>query len=122
MNRRASFGKRGVWLLGMCLTVALAGGGCQTNPYTGRSQLLMMPASKDMQLGFQAYQQVLTDPRIKKSTDPRETEPVKRVAARVIEAAKKSKYAEMANQFAWEVTVIKDDKTANAFALPGGKI
>jgi metalloendopeptidase OMA1, mitochondrial len=65
MNRRASFGKRGVWLLGMCLSVALAGGGCQTNPYTGRSQLLMMAASKDMQLGFQAYQQVLTDPKIK---------------------------------------------------------
>jgi len=28
----------------------------------------------------------------------------------------------MANQFQWEVTVIKDDKTANAFALPGGKM
>ena len=28
----------------------------------------------------------------------------------------------MANQFEWEVTVIKDDKTMNAFALPGGKI
>ncbi|MBI3357052.1 MAG: M48 family metallopeptidase, partial [Nitrospirae bacterium] len=25
-------------------------------------------------------------------------------------------------QFQWEVTVIKDDKTMNAFALPGGKI
>jgi predicted Zn-dependent protease len=44
------------------------------------------------------------------------------VAARIIEAAKRSKYAEMANQFQWEVTVIKDDKTMNAFALPGGKI
>jgi predicted Zn-dependent protease len=106
----------------MCLTVVLSGGGCQTNPYTGRSQLLMMPASQDMQLGLQAYQQVLNDPKIKKSTDPREIEPVQRVAARIIEAAKQSKYAEMAHQFVWEVTVIKDDKTANAFALPGGKI
>jgi predicted Zn-dependent protease len=47
---------------------------------------------------------------------------VKRVAARIVEAAKRSKYAEMARQFQWEVTVIKDDKTANAFALPGGKM
>ena len=39
--------------------------------------------------------------------------------ARIIEAAKRSKYGEMANQFQWEVTVIKDDKTMNAFALPG---
>ena len=44
------------------------------------------------------------------------------MAARIVEAAKRSKYAEMANQFQWEVTVIKDDKTANAFALPGGKM
>jgi predicted Zn-dependent protease len=122
MNRRDAFGNWGVWGLGMCLAVVLAGVGCQTNPYTGRSQLLMMPASQDIQLGLQAYQQVLADPKIKKSTDPRETEPVQRVAARVIEAAKKSKYADMAQQFAWEVTVIKDDKTVNAFALPGGKI
>ena len=28
----------------------------------------------------------------------------------------------MAQQFQWEVTVFKDDKTANAFALPGGKM
>jgi predicted Zn-dependent protease len=28
----------------------------------------------------------------------------------------------MAQQFQWEVTIIKDDKTANAFALPGGKM
>lgn len=122
MNRRAAFGKRGVWLLGIWLTIVLAAGGCQTNPYTGRSQLLMTPASHDIQLGLQAYQQVLSDPKIQQSTDPRETEPVRRVAARVVEAAKKSKYADMAQQFAWEVTVIKDDQTANAFALPGGKI
>ncbi|HMK23662.1 MAG TPA: M48 family metallopeptidase, partial [Terriglobales bacterium] len=52
----------------------------------------------------------------------REVEPVRRVAAHIIEAAKRSKYAGMAQQFQWEVTVIKDDKTMNAFALPGGKI
>jgi predicted Zn-dependent protease len=122
MTRRDAFGKLGAWLLGTCFAVVLAGVGCQTNPYTNRSQLLMIPASKEMQMGLQAYQQVLTDPKLKKSSDPRETAPVRRVAARVIEAAKKSKYADLANQFSWEVTVIKDDKTMNAFALPGGKI
>jgi metalloendopeptidase OMA1, mitochondrial len=40
----------------------------------------------------------------------------------VIAAAKHSKYAAMAQQFQWEVTVIKSDKTANASVLPGGKI
>jgi predicted Zn-dependent protease len=44
------------------------------------------------------------------------------VASHIVEAAKRSKYAEMAQRFQWEVIVIKDDKTMNAFALPGGKI
>lgn len=96
--------------------------GCETNPYTGRSQLLMTSVSQEMQLGAQAYQQVKNDPKVRQSQDPREIEPVKKVVARIIEAAKRSKYAEMAKQFQWEVTVIKDDKTMNAFALPGGKM
>jgi predicted Zn-dependent protease len=96
--------------------------GCETNPYTGRKQLLMTSVNQEMQMGAQAYDQVKSDPNMRLSQDPREIEPVKRVAARIVEAAKRSKYSEMAKQFQWEVTVIKDDKTANAFALPGGKM
>jgi predicted Zn-dependent protease len=107
----------------MVMSVALVLlAGCETNPYTGRSQLLMTSVSQEMQMGAQAYDQVKSDPKMRPSQDPREIEPVKRVAARIVEAAKRSKYAEMANQFQWEVTVIKDDKTPNAFALPGGKM
>lgn len=112
---------RGVLLVVAGLGVAVVSG-CETNPYTGRSQLLMTSVSEEMQLGARAYSQVKNDPKLRQSQDPREIEPVRRVAARIIEAAKQSKYAEMANQFQWEVTVIKDDKTMNAFALPGGKI
>ena len=120
MQARRSF-SRGVLLAvaGLGLMVV---SGCETNPYTGRSQLLMTSVSEEMQLGAQAYSQVKNDPKLRQSQDLREIEPVKRVAARIIEAAKRSKYAEMAQQFQWEVIVIKDDKTMNAFALPGGKI
>jgi metalloendopeptidase OMA1, mitochondrial len=110
-------------IIGALLSLSLAfASGCETNPYTGRSQLLMTSVSQEMQLGAQAYNQVKNDPNMKPSQDPGEIEPVKRVAARIVEAAKRSKYAETAQQFQWEVTVIKDDKTANAFALPGGKM
>ena len=112
---------RSAFIVVMSVTL-LSLGGCQTNPYTGRSQLLMTSVSDEMQMGAQAYDQVKSDPKMRPSQDPREIEPVKRIAARIVEAAKRSKYAEMANQFQWEVTVIKDDKTANAFALPGGKM
>lgn len=96
--------------------------GCVTNPYTKRWQLLMVPQSYEANLGTQAYQDVLHDPKVKLSDNPSEVTPVERVAGRIIEAAKRSKYAEAANEFKWEVTVIKDDATKNAFALPGGKI
>lgn len=109
--------------LALVMAVGLAGlAGCETNPYTGRSQLLMTSVDQEMQMGAQAYSQVKHDPKMHQPQDPREIEPVRRVAARIIEAAKRSKYGGMANQFQWEVTVIKDDKTMNAFALPGGKI
>jgi metalloendopeptidase OMA1, mitochondrial len=96
--------------------------GCVTNPYTKRWQLLMVPQSYEANLGAQAYQDVLSDPKVKISQDPSEVTPVQRIAARIIEAAKRSKYAESANEYKWEVNVIKDDATKNAFALPGGKI
>ena len=110
------------WMALGIIVLLMTTTGCQTNPYTGRWQLMMVPMSQEVQMGVQAYSQVQHDPKLKPSTDPREIDPVKRVAARVIEAAKHSKYSEIANQFEWEVTVIKDDKTMNAFALPGGKI
>ncbi|MEO8327928.1 MAG: M48 family metallopeptidase, partial [Nitrospirota bacterium] len=96
--------------------------GCQTNPYTNRSQLLLMPSGQMSQMGAAQYSDVLQDPKVIISKDPKEIEPVKRVAARIIEAAKRSKYADVAKGFDWEVTVIKDDNTKNAWALPGGKI
>jgi metalloendopeptidase OMA1, mitochondrial len=109
------------WL--MVLTIfGLQATGCVTNPYTKRWQLLMVPQSYEANLGAQAYQDVLSDPKVKVSHNPSEVAPVQRIAARIIEAARKSKYAESANEFKWEVTVIKDDGTKNAFALPGGKI
>ena len=119
--RKAALPSNLLWLCFGIVTM-LVTTGCQTNPYTGRWQLMMMPMSQEVQMGAQAYSDVKSDPKMRPSADPREIEPVKRVAARVIEAAKRSKYSDIAHQFEWEVTVIKDDKTMNAFALPGGKI
>ncbi len=114
---RAFFGPV-IWML-LALIVL---NGCETNPYTGRSQLLVVSADQMNQMGAAQYSEVLKDPKVVISQDPRETEPVNRVAKRIIDAAKRSKYAEMAKAFAWEVTVIKDDNTKNAWAMPGGKI
>jgi len=107
-----------LWIIVLCVFL----GGCQTNPYSNRSQFILMPAGYMNEMGAAQYGDMLQDPKVVLSKDPREIDPVKRVAARIIAAAKRSKYAETAKSFDWEVTVIKDDKTKNAWALPGGKI
>ncbi len=96
--------------------------GCTTNPYTNRSQFLLIPESQEVRMGNKAYAQALNNPKIVISENPAEIEPVQRVAERIIAAAKQSKYAKRAESFQWEVTVIKADGTKNAWALPGGKI
>ena len=111
-----------ILLFASLLIVGTTFPGCATNPYTHRHQLELVSVSQEKTMGIQAYAQVLQDPKIQISHDPREIAPVERVAARIIEAAKRSLYAETAKQFEWQVSVIKDDTTQNAFALPGGKI
>ena len=106
----------------LVVIVGLVLAGCQTNPYTKRSQLLLVNSGQMQQMATSAYNEVLSDPKVKLSKDPKEIDPVKRVAARIIDAAKRSRYAEAAKQFHWEVSVIKDDNTKNAWAMPGGKI
>ncbi|MDR4493509.1 MAG: M48 family metallopeptidase [Nitrospirales bacterium] len=106
----------------MVLMLSGAAIGCETVPYTDRSQLVVVPQSQASQMGEQAFQQILSDPKIKQSQSPQEQEAVQRVAERIIQAARESKFAEDAKTFNWEVIVIKDDQTKNAFALPGGKI
>lgn len=103
-------------------TIFLLTTGCASNPYTDRSQFLLISEDNEVQMGEQSYAQVLGDPKVQISKNPDEVAPVQRVAERIIAAAKKSKYAQRAQSFNWEVNVIKDDRTKNAWALPGGKI
>jgi predicted Zn-dependent protease len=116
---RVSLAVATAWL---ALWTLLTASGCATNPYTQRWQFLILSQSYEQDLGAQAYQQVLQDPKIQISRDAHEIEPIQRVANRIIAAAKQSRYADIAQQFHWEISVIKDDRTMNAFALPGGKI
>jgi len=69
--------------VGTLFNLCMVSSGCETNPYTGRSQLLMTSVAEEMQLGAQAYSQVKNDPKVRQSQDPREIEPVKRVAIEI---------------------------------------
>lgn len=85
---------------------------CATVPITGRSQLLLLSERAEQQMGLDAYRQVLR--KAKLSTDAAATDLVRRVGRRIAEATGRTDYQ-------WEFNLI-EDKQANAFCLPGGKV
>lgn len=97
--------KIGLLLLGPALLLS-----CQTSP-TGRRQLSLIPESQMNQMGEQAFAEMKSKQAVEK--DPALNAYVRCVANSVTDA--------MPDRRTWEVVVFKDD-SANAFALPGGKI
>lgn len=86
---------------------------CATSPQ-GRKQLILFPDSDMAKLGVESFNQMKTQQPIEK--EPKVNTYVKCVALEVLKNTEG-----YANRADWEIVVFKDD-TANAFALPGGKI
>jgi metalloendopeptidase OMA1, mitochondrial len=103
------------WRPALALALVAAGGmaACETVPFTGRSQLQFMSLQQESQLGVQAYQQTLAKAQL--SSDAAASEMVRRVGSRIAAVSGFPEYK-------WEYRLIQDDKQANAFALPGGKV
>ena len=97
----------------LALVLVAVVAGCSTNPYTGRNQLMLVSKAQEQEMGADAYQEVLGQSNV--STDPREVDPVRRVGKAIAQAANQP-------DFKWEFNTIIDDKTMNAWCLPGGKI
>jgi predicted Zn-dependent protease len=87
--------------------------GCVRAPGTARDQLIFISEEREMSMGVSAFRQVLRGSRL--SDNPDVNEMVHRVGQRIADAAKKPEYH-------WEFAVIEDQRMANAFALPGGKV
>lgn len=94
------------------LLLVLAPSGCETVPYTGRRQVQFVSPNEEAQMGVQAFQQIVGKATL--STDAQVNALVQRVGSRI------AAVTELPYQ--WEFRVIQDDKQANAFALPGGKV
>jgi len=95
--------------------VAFAGAfwsGCATVPETGRSQLSLMSAGEEMQLGLTSFNQLKKETPVSK--DAAANALVQKVGKRI------AAVAELPNA-QWEFVVF-ENKEANAFCLPGGKV
>ncbi len=97
---------------------------CATVPVTGRKQMSLVSSSEIMQLSAEQYQQVLRESKL--SANAEQTEMVKRVGVRIEKAVEQYMAEKGASSqlqgFNWEFNLIEDDKTVNAWAMPGGKV
>ena len=95
-------------------TVALLLTACATVPYTNRKQLVLLDFPSEVQLGADAYTQILADETVvPKGANAQAVRTVgKRLSRRT-----PSRYRSLD----WEFKLLKSD-TMNAFALPGGKV
>lgn len=103
-----------VRLAAALVSAVLLATGCSTVPVTGRSQLNLISAGQETQLGLTSFDQLKKDTPVSK--DPAANELVQKVGKRIAVVAGKD-----LPDAQWEFVVF-ESKEANAFCLPGGKV
>ncbi len=96
---------------------------CATNPFTGKKTLAFVPNSQLFPSAFAQYNQFLGANKV--VTGTKDAEMIARVGQRIAVAAERWLNAN-GNQgylkdYKWEYNLV-DDKSVNAWAMPGGKI
>jgi predicted Zn-dependent protease len=98
--------------------------GCASVAVTGRKQLSLVSNDEIIGMSNTQYAQVLQENKL--STNQEQVDMVKRVGTRIQKAvegymAQQNRSGEL-SKFAWEFNLIQDDKTVNAWCMPGGKV
>lgn len=115
-------------MVAVALAVAAGLAACSTNPITGRRQMIgLVSEGEALQGSAQAYRQMMADldkkKQIERSSPDAEHPRVKKVQEitdRLI--AQAIKFRPDSAGWRWEVQVINDPKTVNAFCMAGGKM
>lgn len=96
---------------------------CATNPFTGKSTLALVPNSQLFPSAFAQYDQFLNENKVIKGT--KQAEMITRVGERIKSATERWMNANghqgYLSGYKWEYNLV-DDKTVNAWCMPGGKI
>ncbi|MEL0456093.1 M48 family metallopeptidase [Flavobacteriaceae bacterium SZ-1-7] len=96
---------------------------CATNPFTGKKTMALVPNSQLFPTAFAQYNQFLSENKVVTGTS--EAAMVTRVGQRIAVAAERYLNANghqgYLNDYKWEYNLV-DDKTVNAWCMPGGKI
>jgi len=96
---------------------------CAENPFTGKKTMALVPNSQLFPTAFAQYDQFLTDNKVITGTS--DAEMITRVGQRIAVAAERwlnaNNHQGYLNDYKWEYNLV-DDKTVNAWCMPGGKI
>ncbi len=96
---------------------------CATNPFTGKQTLALVPNSQILPMAFQQYNQFLGENKVVKGTS--DSEMITRVGQKIARASERwlnaNGYSGYLKDYKWEYNLV-DDKTVNAWCMPGGKI
>jgi predicted Zn-dependent protease len=95
---------------------------CTTSPLTGRSQYLLVSEQMAVSQSAAAYTQMMGELDKKKQveTGSEREKKVREITDRLV--AQAVQFRPDAKGWAWEVKVINDPKTVNAFCMAGGKM
>jgi len=118
VTRHSSTGRRLIWIV----AAAAALSGCTTSPMTGRSQLLMVSEQAAVSGSAAAYSNMIGqfNKKNKIETDTPRVERVKEITNRLI--AEAVRFRPDSASWQWEIEVLDDPKTVNAFCMAGGKM
>ena len=116
MNRIHGFAR------GLLIALIALASGCATNTITGRSQLMLMSEESAIQGAVSAYSSMIGEFSKKNRVEvasPRVTR-VREITNRLI--AEAVRFRPDSAGWGWEVQVIDEPKTVNAFCMAGGKM
>jgi len=97
--------------------------GCAEVPITHRKGLHLVPETQLLSMSLQQYDDVLKKSKL--SSDTQKVDMVRRAGNRIAKAAEAfladTGQQGMIKNYKWEFNLIEDNKTVNAWVMPGGK-
>jgi predicted Zn-dependent protease len=112
-------------IISLCFIVSALAISCSKNALTGKKQFTLLPEAELQTMATSEYQQFLSTNKVVSTTGNKDAEMVRRVGQRITKSVE-TYYAQegMSDKlqgFKWEYNLV-DDKSVNAWCMPGGKI
>lgn len=104
------------------LALAFVAAGCETNPVTGRQQLMLVSEDSAIAASKEAYVAMLQplEEKGQINNNAAETARIERITSLLIPQA--IKFRPETESWEWSIKVIDEPKTVNAWAMAGGKM